>query len=129
MSAQPLPTWPGPHDDARCRAFVPLLELVGRRWVGPIILAGMRGAERFRQYRAMVPGISDRVLAQRFRELEQRGLIERTVVPTMPVTIRYRPTPDGVALVTALGPLIDFANRSPLFNDDHDDVPGARPSG
>ncbi|MBP2337188.1 winged helix-turn-helix transcriptional regulator [Saccharothrix coeruleofusca] len=116
MSANAERAWPTAHDDERCRTFVPLLELVGRRWVGLIILAGMRGAERFGQYRAMVGGISDSVLSQRLKELTRCGLMNRTVVPTTPVTVRYRPTADGVALVAALQPLIDFANRTRLFD-------------
>ena len=114
MTAEANRNWPGVNDE-RCRGFVPLLELTGRRWVGQIILAGVRGAERFRQYRMMVPGISDRMLSLRLRELEQAGVMERTVVPTMPVTIQYRPTAEGRELLEALQPLINYAARSSLL--------------
>lgn len=99
----------------RCRRFQPVLELVGKRWVGLILLAGVNGARRFGQYRASIPGISDRVLAQRLKELERHQLIVRTVTPTTPVTIRYRPTTSGTELLAALQPLIDFGNRHPGF--------------
>nr|WP_201749069.1 helix-turn-helix domain-containing protein [Micromonospora acroterricola] len=56
-------------------------------------------------------GISDRLLAQRLRELESDGLIERTVIPTSPVQIRYGPTQDGRELMTLLQPLIDWSHR------------------
>lgn len=52
-----------------------------------------------------------RALALRLRELETAHLIERTVIPSMPVQIRYALTPVGVELVTALQPLVDFALR------------------
>ena len=43
--------------------------------------------------------------AGRLRELEEHGLIEREVVPTMPVQISYTPTDRGLDLVRALQPL------------------------
>lgn len=98
-------------DDTGCRVFQDALELVGRRWTGAILLAAARGARRFGEYRAAVGGISDRLLAQRLKELEADGLIERTVIPTSPVQIRYAPTSDGVELMTVLQPLIDWGRR------------------
>jgi DNA-binding HxlR family transcriptional regulator len=103
-----------PHsdiDDAGCRSFQGALELAGRRWTGAILLAGLRGARRFSEYRASVPGISDRLLAQRLRELELDGLVERTVIPSTPVQIRYTLSSDGEELMRALQPLIDWTRR------------------
>lgn len=96
-------------DDEKCRMFVQHLEFVGRRWVGSILLAGVRGARRFSEYRALVEGISDRLLSARLRELEAEGLIERTVVPTTPVTISYAPTRRGTSLLEAVQPLTHWA--------------------
>lgn len=106
---------PDHHDasDAACRGFQPVLELLGRRWVGMIMLAGRRGARRFGHYRAFADGISDRVLTQRLRELEHHGLIERQVIPSTPVQILYAPTARGVELMDALQPLFDWTARNP----------------
>ncbi|MGI5523800.1 winged helix-turn-helix transcriptional regulator [Micromonospora sp. CA-259024] len=98
-------------DDSGCRTFQGALELVGRRWTGALLLAAMRGARRFGEYRAAVTGISDRLLAQRLKELEADGLIERTVIPTSPVQIQYAPTRDGRELMMLLQPLIDWSHR------------------
>ncbi|MEV4541673.1 winged helix-turn-helix transcriptional regulator [Micromonospora echinaurantiaca] len=98
-------------DDAGCRVFQDALELVGRRWTGAILLAAARGARRFGEYRVAVTGISDRLLAQRLKELEADGLIERTVIPTSPVQIRYAPTRDGAELMRVLQPLVDWGHR------------------
>ncbi|MER7683043.1 helix-turn-helix domain-containing protein [Streptomyces sp. NPDC096934] len=92
------------HDNT-CPRFESTLELVGRRWTGSVLQAAGRGARRFTEYRGMIEGISDRLLSQRLKELEAAGLIERTVVPTTPVQIRYRLAADGEALVAALMPL------------------------
>lgn len=48
--------------DEKCRSYQALLEFIGRRWVGAVLLAGSQGGRRFTQYRALVPGISDRLL-------------------------------------------------------------------
>ncbi len=98
-----------PIDDEKCRAMVQHLEFIGRRWVGAILLAGLRGARRFSEYRVLVDGISDRLLSVRLKELESDGLIERTVVPTTPVSISYAPTRRGRELIAAAQPLTAWA--------------------
>jgi DNA-binding HxlR family transcriptional regulator len=96
-------------DDERCRSFQESLELVGKKWTAGILLAGMRGARRFIEYRSMVPGISDRLLAQRLRELEAEDLVERTVVPTSPVLVTYRPSERARGLMRVLHPLVAWS--------------------
>lgn len=92
-------------DDELCRSFLQHVEFVGRKWVPGILLAGVRGARRFSEYRHAVMGISDRLLAVRFKELEDAGLIERRVTPTTPVLVEYLPTDTGRSLLAALQPL------------------------
>jgi DNA-binding HxlR family transcriptional regulator len=97
------------HNDAQiCRTSQEALEFVGRRWVGVLLIGGYIGARRFNEYRHFATGISDRMLSLRLRELEQRGLIERTVVPTTPVQITYTPTDRGRTLVQAMQPLTEW---------------------
>ena len=54
-------------DDEQCRLFHASVELIGRRWSSAILLALSRGAYRFSEIHASVPGLSDRMLAQRLR--------------------------------------------------------------
>jgi DNA-binding HxlR family transcriptional regulator len=103
-AAQPAPG-NGLPDANACDLFQRVVERAGRRWSGAILFAGVAGARRFVEYRRGVRGISDRILTQRLRELEQQGLIAREVVPTMPVQILYTPTPAGAELIEALMPL------------------------
>jgi len=108
-----LPTSPYDHiDDDLCRSFQVHLEIVGRKWNSGILLAGMRGATRFSEYRAMITGISDRLLSQRLRELEFEGFIERTVTPTTPVLVQYRLTEHGRSLMIALQPLAQWGAQA-----------------
>lgn len=98
-------------DEAKCRSFQNVVELVGKKWTAGVLLAGMRGARRFIEYRAHVDGISDKLLAQRLRELKAEGLIERVVVPTTPVLVTYRPTERARGLMRALHPLVEWSVR------------------
>jgi DNA-binding HxlR family transcriptional regulator len=98
----------GHIDEAACRRFAATVEFAGRKWNAAILLAGVRGARRFSEYRAAVTGISDRLLAARLRELEAEGLIERHVRATTPVTISYTPSSDGLQLIELLQPLTEW---------------------
>jgi DNA-binding HxlR family transcriptional regulator len=96
-------------NEDECRRFQVAAELAGRKWNAAIILAGARGARRFSEYRTLVSGISDRLLAARLRELEEEGLMERDVQPTTPVSISYEPTESGRELITLLHPLMEWS--------------------
>ncbi|WP_419705126.1 winged helix-turn-helix transcriptional regulator [Promicromonospora sp. NFX87] len=113
LTLAPLPDSGAPNmaDDEACTVFQRTLELAGRRWSGAILYAGVAGARRFVEYRRYVRGISDRLLTQRLRELERQGFIAREVVPTMPVQIRYAPTPAGAELLEALLPLGEWGRK------------------
>lgn len=94
-----------PADEEACLRILRAIDIIGVRWTGPILLAAARGARRFKEYRAMVEGVSDPQLALRLKQLQARGLIDRTVVPSTPVQITYRLTPAAEELIAALQPL------------------------
>ncbi|WP_411701221.1 winged helix-turn-helix transcriptional regulator [Conyzicola sp.] len=98
-------------DDAECRRFLSSVELVGRRWSSGVLLAIARGATRFSEITASVPGLSDRLLAQRLKELEAAGLLEREVIASTPVQVRYALTPSGADLLASLQPLVGWGQR------------------
>jgi DNA-binding HxlR family transcriptional regulator len=101
------------HEDfvARCPSYRATIELVGRRWNGAIIMAAERGARRYSEFLAAIPGISERLLAQRLRELEDAEIVVREVIATRPVQIVYTLSPRGAELVRALQPLIGWGER------------------
>ena len=101
------------------------MEVVGQRWSPSILLALARGAERFTDVIAAVAGLSARMLTVRLKQLETARLVERTVVPTTPVAVRYRLTPRGVDLVTALQPIAGYVQRWETGPDRTSPSPGA----
>lgn len=98
-------------NDEECRRTSDIVERVGRRWNGGILLALARGANRFTEILTRIDGLSDRMLAARLKELEQIGLIDRIVEPTTPVSVRYRLTARGRDLLAALQPLVAYGQR------------------
>jgi DNA-binding HxlR family transcriptional regulator len=94
---------------AFCPRFHHAMELIGRRWTGVILLALSGGAERFCELTAAVPGLSDRMLSERLKELEAEGIVRRTVTPTMPVSITYQLTDKGRALQTVTDAVAQWA--------------------
>jgi DNA-binding HxlR family transcriptional regulator len=98
-------------DEERCRRILRTIDIIGVRWIGPILLAGARGARRFKDYRSLVPGISDPQLTLRLKQLQARGLIERTVIPSTPVQIMYALTADAEELISTLQPLANWSER------------------
>lgn len=83
------------------RAFA----LLGRRWNGLILAALAHGPAGFGQLRERVPGISDRLLADRLHELTDTGLVTRTVIPGPPTRWNYALTEHGKAFVIPLAAL------------------------
>jgi DNA-binding HxlR family transcriptional regulator len=94
-----------------CPHFHAAIELIGRRWTGAILIALTDGPLRFGELGKAVPGLSDRLLSRRLRELEEEGLVDRTVEPDAPVRVTYELTTKGAELRPAINEVRDWARR------------------
>ena len=95
--------WPHLHE---------AVELIGRRWTGAILAVLIEGGTmRFSEICAAVPQLSDRLLSERMKELEARGMVERRVVDAAPVRVQYTITEMGRALGPTLAELQGWAQR------------------
>jgi DNA-binding HxlR family transcriptional regulator len=94
-----------------CPLYHQAAELIGRRWTGAIVRAMMDGAVRFGDVAAAVPGISDRMLSERLKELEAEGLVTRAVYAEHPVRIEYRLTAKGQDLGEVMDAIAAWAHR------------------
>lgn len=83
--------------------------MIGRRWTGAIIAALIERPLYFRELVATVPGISDRLLSARLRELEAEGLVSREVQEGPPARVSYRLSELGRGLEPAIGELEQWA--------------------
>jgi DNA-binding HxlR family transcriptional regulator len=95
-----------------CPLYHDAVELIGRRWTGAILEVLLQGqALRFSEIAERVPALSDRLLSERVKELEARGLVRRTVQPGRPARVSYSLTEMGRALGPALGEVKAWAQR------------------
>lgn len=94
---------------AFCPRFHHAVELIGRRWSGAILRAMLSGSIRFSEIAATVPGLSDRLLSERLKELEAEGVVSRTVHPETPVRIEYHLTEKGRSLAPVINSISEWA--------------------
>src|SRR5947208_1414541 len=94
-----------------CPFYHEAVELVGRRWTGAILRVLMDGPLRFSEIAQAVPELSDRLLSERMKELEARGIVERTVLSGPPLRVEYSLSRMGRELEPALSELELWANR------------------
>ena len=98
-------------DTAFCPRYHKAVEVIGRRWTGAILRAMLLDVSRFADLREIVPGLSDRMLTERLKELQDEGIVERIVHADTPVRIEYRLTEKGRELHDAVYALSRWADR------------------
>jgi len=101
----------GDEESKVCSRFHHAVELIGRRWSGAIISVMLRGPQCFNELLTAVPGLSDRLLTERLRELESEGLVRRTVIPGPTVRVSYELTEAGASLKPVIESLGRWAER------------------
>ena len=79
-----------------------LLDILAEKWVLLIVHALADGPMRTSQLRRQIGGISEKMLIQSLRTLEQHGLIERRSYDEVPPRVDYRLTELGASLRTVV---------------------------
>ena len=97
-----------------------VLDRLGDRWSLLVIHELESGTLRFTELRKRIGDVSQRMLAQTLRRLEQDGLVSREVFASVPPRVDYTLTPLGHSLLLPLGSMIQWAL------DNHDAVRAAR---
>ena len=87
------------------------MRLLGGRWRLLIVSYLIDGPKRFSELRRCIPAISQRMLTLDLRALEEAGFVERTVFPTVPVTVQYALTEEG----TLLEPVVEVMRTFGLW--------------
>lgn len=83
------------------------LQVFFNKWtVEIIIVLGQHGTRRFSELKASLSGISGRTLTQRLRDLEEQGLVTRTMYDEMPVRVDYALTQKGLDVAALALPLV-----------------------
>ena len=89
-----------------------VLRLVEGRWK-LIILFHLFGGQvqRYSDFEKLIPGISQKMLAQQLRQLEADGIVARKVYPQVPPKVEYRLTGWGQSLCPPLDALLKWAEQ------------------
>ncbi len=94
-----------------CPKFENAFELLGKRWTGLIIRTLLNGQKRFSDISEAIPNMSARMLTERFKELEEEGIIIRKVYPETPVRIEYELTEKGADLQSVMDEIQKWAEK------------------
>ncbi len=116
MHLRETPVQPAPHPGTEglspfCPRFQYAIELIGRRWLGAIVRVLVSGPARFNEILSAVPGLSDRLLTERLRELEREGLVSRTVAQDRPIRVTYELTDCGRSLNDIVASISNWSER------------------
>jgi DNA-binding HxlR family transcriptional regulator len=92
-----------------------LLDHVTSKWGVLVLIALAQGTLRWAELRRRVEGVSEKMLSQTLRTLEQDGFVRRQAASTIPPRVDYSLTPRGQELTALLVPLVtwvgDHANQ------------------
>jgi DNA-binding HxlR family transcriptional regulator len=101
-------TTPQPEAFLRYPGSALVVSLLADKWTIPVIHALARGTRRTGELRRAVGRVSQKMLTQTLRALEQQGLIERTVYPVVPPRVEYRLTSLGESINRPLRSLCEW---------------------
>lgn len=86
------------------------------KWKGVILFHLMDKTLRFNELRRHLPAITQRMLTKQLRELEQSGLVSRTVYPVVPPRVEYALTPLGSTLKPVIRALAAWGDEFVFCN-------------
>jgi DNA-binding HxlR family transcriptional regulator len=105
----PYETWTrGDVFAAECPTRL-LLDRIADKWSTLILIVLGDGPIRFNALKQRIDGVSQKMLSQTLKSLERDGLVSRSVVPTVPISVTYAVTPLGLTLMDAMRSMIDWA--------------------
>ena len=94
-----------------CTVYQEAVELIGKRWTGAIVSVLMERDMRYGEIGDAVPELSDRLLATRLRELEEKGLVSKSDCSARQSSKIYALTDMGRDLAPAIDALGVWAQR------------------
>lgn len=103
--------------ETKC-ALNEVIYLLSKRWITEVLFSIEEGNNRFSSIKDDLEYISDHILADRLRLLEEYKLISKNHIADLPPRIEYALTPTGYQLSDLLGQLCQFGeNQMGLHSD------------
>ena len=88
-----------------------LVDVIGGKWKLPILSLLFQSTQRYGKLRQQLPGVTERVLTIQLRELEQAGIVLRTVYPDVPLKVEYSLTELGLSLEPVLKVMLTWSEQ------------------
>jgi len=88
-----------------------VLDRIADKWTVLVLMLLECGPVRFNALRRRISGISQKMLSQTLRQLERDGLVTRTAIATVPVTVEYAITDLGRTLSERVKALAEWAEH------------------
>ncbi|MEL6459612.1 MAG: helix-turn-helix domain-containing protein [Cyanobacteria bacterium J06641_2] len=92
------------------------LQIIGGRWKVLIIRELLLGVKRFGELQRALPGITQKMLTQQLREMEQDGIVNREVYPEIPPKVEYSLTSLGESLQPILNAMHEWGAKQLSVN-------------
>lgn len=92
-------------------------DMIGGKWKGMVLWALKKDVKRNGELKRLIPKISQKMLTQQLRELEEVGIVKRIVYPQIPPKVEYKLTADGEKLIPILEELHDWGKDYAKNND------------
>ena len=87
------------------------MEIIAKRWTALILKVLIGRPLRFSELAEQLDVVSDRVLSERLKELEQEGIVERRVLAEPPIRVEYSLTEKGEALAPVIEAIEAWSHR------------------
>src|SRR5512137_2448652 len=87
------------------------LDVIGGKWKPLILWALGDDVLRFSQLQKALPGVNTKMLTKQLRELEEDGVITRTIYPEVPPRVKYAITDFGRTLIPILQALCNWGSE------------------
>ena len=100
-----------PLDDGSHCPVGECMKLLGGAWTPNVIWHLSGGPRRFSELQDDIPPVSAKVLSARLKELEKKGVVKRSVMPTSPPSVEYALTELGRELIPVMEAIVDVGTR------------------
>ena len=88
------------------------LTLISDKWKVLVLRDLMPGTKRFGELKKSIGNVSQKVLTAQLRQMEDNGLLIRTVYPEVPPRVEYRLTERGGSLLPHIFGLVEWAEAN-----------------
>ena len=88
-----------------------VLDRISDKWTALVIYALAEGTMRYGELQRRIGGVSQKMLTQTLRSMEDDGLVARKIYPVVPPMVEYSLTPLGKSLIEPLSAVRQWAER------------------